>query len=882
MKQTFLLISILALIANFFILNTAFGANYNDIIINEIGAFPTSTHEWIEIWNKGTEQIDLTGWKFWENNTSHGLTATTTDNIVAPGEYAAICQNSAAFILDHPGFAGSIFGSTWGSLSENGEEIGLKDASGNFIEQFFYQPALQHSLERKNPLLPDYSSNNWQEHPIGDTLGFQNSSYLVSDTTTSTATSTPTENATTTPSLLSAPTADAASTPSSPLSSFSTSTLWMQIKINEFLPNPDSGDEWIELYNPTTTSLDLVDGLLCDNRETNCIITATSGTIPAQGWTTFFLNGSHLNNDGDSVILKNPDGVMVDQVNYGTNTLIAPEKGLAVARKNDGIDTDADIDWAITASLTPGASNVIVKPTPPPPPTNNNGGGGSSSGSIVTATPAATTATAKDKSVTSTIKTPSKNITSDQTKIIWKISAPRTAAPQETVNLSAAGSADPRGGAIFTSWDLGDGAIIDGQTIAHTFAASGTYHIAVYATSTQGTTGQQTFSIQVAPGLSTHHGEVLISEVFPNPPGVDQGEFVELFNSASTAIALASWKLETNSGKGFTIPEKTVIKSGGCLVFYRTATHLVLDNNKEVITLKTLDDVVVDQVAYSKSEPNQSLSLVNGARSWTQEITPGFIGATVGQVLGKKITANKIALAPPVTPPQPRPTPAHLTLALARVLKKGSAITIQGVVTVPPGTFSEHYFYVADTSGGLQMYSPKKDLPPVTIGDKVSVTGQLSQANSIPRLKIASAHAIDILATQQALEPENLTLGEIDEDTAGKLVATTGEITDIKSNQLYLDDGETEGVVYLKPAAHIDRSRIKAGDSLQITGIVEQTKNGWQIWPRGNEDIKPIASAAPTQTSNKNNYQTFKYMIITGGGASLITLAFFLQRKFQP
>ncbi len=891
MKQSLFLIGILAFSASFFISAAAFSAN-NDIIINEIGASPTSTHEWIEIWNKGAEPVDLAGWKFWENNTSHSLAATTTDSLAAPGEYAAICQDSTAFIADHPAFGGSIFDSSWGSLNETGEEIGLKDAQENFLEQFTYQPATARSLERKNPLLSDYSLNNWQEHQTGDTLGFQNSNYAIAaeaTSTASTASTTPASAATTPFSPSDSPANTAAS--SSPPLYPSTSSLWAQIKINEFLPDPENGEEWIELYNGATTSLDLVDGLLCDSREANCAIAATSGTIAAQGWATFFLNGSHLNNGGDSVILKNPDGTTVDQINYGTGALAAPEKGQTAARKNDGADTDADVDWAITTSLTPGSSNIIVEP-PTPAPANNSGGGGSSNWSSGGGTPPApssapsapaTIAKTTATTTTSTAKTPNKGATGDPVKIIWKISAPRAAAPQENVILSAVSSADPRGGAILMSWNLGDGAIIDGQTVSHAFSASGTYRVTVSATSTQGTTGQQTLFLSVAPGLSTHHGEVLISEVFPNPPGTDQGEFIELFNSAPTSISLAGWKLETSNEKSFTIPEKTIIKPSGNLVFYRAATRLVLDNTKEIITLKTPDNVAADLAAYSKSEPGQSLSLMNGERAWTKEITPGFIGVNEEpkeQVLGKKITADKIYPASPTTTPRPKPTTARLALADARALKKGSAVAVQGIVTVPPKTFSEHYFYIADSSGGLQMYSSKKDLPPLSVGDKVKVAGQLSQTNNVSRLKIASAGAIDILAAKQTLEPEKLALEDIDEDAAGKLIVVTGEITGITGNQLYLDDGETEEVVYLKTAAHIDRSRLKPGDTLQVTGVAEQTKNGWQIWPRGNDDLRLVAASAPSQTAGKNSNQTSKYAAVTIGGLALIAAAFIFRKRF--
>ena len=56
MKLRFLVTVIL--LGSFFIFNKA-GAVNSGIVINEIGAYPTSTHEWVEIWNKGIESIDI-------------------------------------------------------------------------------------------------------------------------------------------------------------------------------------------------------------------------------------------------------------------------------------------------------------------------------------------------------------------------------------------------------------------------------------------------------------------------------------------------------------------------------------------------------------------------------------------------------------------------------------------------------------------------------------------------------------------------------------------------------------------------------------------------------------------------------------------------------
>ncbi len=347
---------------SFFIFSHAFSAS-SDVVINEIGAYPTSTHEWIEIWNKGGEPVDLTGWTFWENNTRHGLAANEAlDSIIAPGEYAVIAQKSEQFLLDHPGFAGSIFGSTWSSLSTSGEEIGLNDSNDTSVERFVYQAATQFSLERKDPLVADYSSNNWQQHPSGHTLGFVNSNYGagVGDPPVETVTSTP--SATTTPEAVSTDTIISSTTATSTPSS-ATGTLWGFIKINEFVPNPDSGSEWVELYNASSSTVDLAGGTLCDNRTSgSCTIAVLGETILPHGFVTVFFGSGRLNNDGDTIILKDASGSVVDVIRYSAGFVAAPEKNQAGARRNDGIDTDTDGDWVVTTQLTPGSSNVIISP----------------------------------------------------------------------------------------------------------------------------------------------------------------------------------------------------------------------------------------------------------------------------------------------------------------------------------------------------------------------------------------------------------------------------------------------------------------------------------------------------------------------------------------
>ena len=127
------------ILATFFIFSLPFFANAG-IIINEImydleGA--DTDREWIEIFNNGSEPVDLTGWKFFEANTNHALTSVQGGSVIQPNGLAVIVDNSEKFLIDWPGFSGIIFDSSF-SLSNTGETLVLKNSEFADIDSVSY------------------------------------------------------------------------------------------------------------------------------------------------------------------------------------------------------------------------------------------------------------------------------------------------------------------------------------------------------------------------------------------------------------------------------------------------------------------------------------------------------------------------------------------------------------------------------------------------------------------------------------------------------------------------------------------------------------------------------------------------------------------------
>ena len=146
------------------------------------------------------------------------------------------------------------------------------------------------------------------------------------------------------------------------------------LKINEFLPNPSTGEEWIEIYNPSASTVDLTGWKIFDSIGE---IATPTGTIGAGGFFVVELSASKLNNDGDTITLKDASNTVIDTTSYTT-----VHKGNSIARSVDGAGSFQE-----TTTFTRGTANVITAPIVNTP---SGGGGGGSSNNYV-APPVVTT-----------------------------------------------------------------------------------------------------------------------------------------------------------------------------------------------------------------------------------------------------------------------------------------------------------------------------------------------------------------------------------------------------------------------------------------------------------------------------------------------------------
>lgn len=790
------------LFGSFFVGQKSLALN-TDIVINEIGAYPTSTHEWIEIWNKGIVDVDIKDWKFWENNTNHSINTTTlSDSVISANEYAVICQDADVFRADYPNYIGSIFDSSWSSLSESGESVGLKDESGNFIEQFNFASTSKFSLERKNPFENNYSLDNWQENVSGNSLGFKNSNYYYPDNLISTTTSTSTDVGL---SIL-----DSAS-------SSNNIFLWTFVKLNEIVSDPINGNELVELYNSSSSTVDLSGGSICDSTDSGCKM--LDGLLKGHDWLIAdMFTDRYFNNTGDSVVLNNSINENVDRVNYGSSILAYSEKNQSIIRLTDGLDSNSDGDWGITNKLTLGIANELVQIP------DNSLGGGTVNNNISSIITNSQNSNITNKIIKINTSTKPAVVLKDPVNISWKLNSPYGLDIGEVGIFSAKGTADPRGGEVVFNWNFGDGTSSTGKILEYSFVTSGIFVVSVTASSSVGTIGKKEFLVHVGPAFSIANAQIKIN-AFQITSTEDVEEYIQLKNYLEKSQNISGWKIKNKSGKEYELPENTIIAPSGTLKFYRSIHHLSFDKDGDEIRLTSPNDVEINKIILVEEKKIKEVKIVS-----------------------TKILSNWVS--------------------------------VRGVVTVEPKTFGQQFFYISDGQSGFQIYQYKKDFPDIKIGDYIEVGGETSMIDGVNRIKIKNKNAIRILGKNKIISPISLILEEADEQLLGSFVKISGDITEIKSNLMYVDDGTTEILVYFKKAATINKQELKEGDKVEVMGILSQGKDGWEVLPRSISDITVVGhidevlAGRLSSDQDKQNVGRDKYLTTTAGGLTALLLGF--------
>lgn len=237
-----------------------------DIIITEIMYDPQgadSGREWIEIHNNDDSVDDLTGWKFFENDTNHNSKAIRGSNIIKPFEYAVIVDDADKFLKDYPQYQGTIFESSF-SLKNSGETIAIKSGDVK-IDEVNYKTSAGangngNSLQLLNRAWQEFAPTPGKPNVAVNKVSLSDTAGKTDDVNVDKNNEASEESNTQTPKSNFISCGFTSSQPPNRPQIIISEVAWMGM-------TNSANDEWIELKNIASQEIDLTDWQLLNKNE---------------------------------------------------------------------------------------------------------------------------------------------------------------------------------------------------------------------------------------------------------------------------------------------------------------------------------------------------------------------------------------------------------------------------------------------------------------------------------------------------------------------------------------------------------------------------------------------------------------------------------------
>jgi hypothetical protein len=780
------------------------------VVISEVawsGSSESSYDEWLELYNQTNNDVDLSGWTLESRDASPKI---SLSGLIAGGKYFLLerTNDEASPVQADMFYAGS--------LGNDGEYLELKDGNGAVVD-FIDASGGWIGGDNISKKTLQRCGSSWSSSAFpGGTPAAANDCSTVAEVVFESLSDIPVYR-------------------------------FGDLIINEFLPNPDTGDdEWVELYHPGASRL-LLDGwYLSDGSGAK---TAIEGEMES-GEYFFVVNkpkGS-LNNGGDEISLFSSDGNLIDRVVYGdwglsteTNAPAA-DKGFSLVLPVDGRKGSYFSDsFVVSGEPTPGRPNRIIAIV-----SEEVDRGALSSGDVL---------------ISEIFPNP---VGSDrESEFIELRNQGLVAVDLSGWRLSIKDGKDLEFGRNFFAlthlpakayrviWRKDSLAALDnggGRLELFSPGKKSPVQVLEYPEMEEGWAFADTLTVGASSSPATLRFlanslslERWVLTKLPTP-GTDN----EIWSENRAPRAAFSLPSSPASGTVLVFDASDSIDEDGDELSFvwdfgdgtsvrgETAVHIFERGGQYTVRLLADDGRVESSLEKVFTIPFQ------------KKIEPFKIAGESGLLENEK-NEQAWPLIGAAFLPDEEGDYKNASFSEVLSLKTGDKVEVAGTVLIEPGVFGKQFFYIiSPDSEVLKIYDYDSAFPELSVGDAVVVRGEVS-GSSERYVKIFNPSDVKVIAFNDCPPPRSSSVNFRDEDV-GAFVRIIGRISKA-DGKIFLFSDSGQARVFLKSGTGLVNSDFEEDVEMELTGLVVSTSLGPAIAPRGREDLSMLGIAEDSDDS---------------------------------
>lgn len=394
---------------------------------------------------------------------------------------------------------------------------------------------------------------------------------------------------------------------------------------------------------------------------------------------------------------------------------------------------------------------------------------------------------------------------------------------------------------------------------------------------------------------------ILINQIMIERDSGAKHEFIELYNPNDYQVNLSGFNLKKKTSSGnesnlisvknfqgiikaksyFLISSSEFCQQIACDLQYSTSASLAKNNT---ILLYDSEKNISDKLGWGESQDFYEAPAINPEKNQIlkrtiinikspNNSTNFSIQKKYSEIRNSKGSVIKISLPEESdnkesSTEKNKKTTHQTNLKDIKNYKNDDSIIINGIITVLPGILGSQYFYIHDQYKddsniyGIQIYNYNKLFPKLKTGDKIKIIGEFSITGVKPylnyKIKTKAETDIEILSSDNTIaKPQLEKISQFQENQIGQLKKVEGEITQNKTNLIYLDDGEKEILIEIKKNTGISSKILSEGERFSITGLLGNKNGELKITPLSLSDIegKTIKEISPGKTLSDENWE---------------------------